>query len=90
MRTSDELDYVSTGCCSACIECQQSYGFESEEEMEAAEVPVEGWVGSAACDECGDTMQGMRYDAHGVDPKTGEIVHFEVCEDCMLALNGLA
>jgi len=67
------LSYISTGKCPDCTECP-----ESEED--------EGFFSWGPCDGCGSDLGGTRYAAHGRDSE-GNIVHLDVCEDCLIACN---
>ena len=90
--TSAELDFVSTGPCPGCDECRRLYGYDTLAELAAAiesgECIDEGSFSWGGCDDCDTGEGGNRYIAHGRD-KDGAILHFDVCEDCMFAINGL-
>lgn len=42
----------------------------------------EGHFSWSACDCCGSSLGGTRYAAHGLDSE-GNIVHLDVCVDCL-------
>ena len=43
------------------------------------------WFSWYSCEACGSTLGGMRYPIHGVMDE--QIVHMEVCEDCVQIIN---
>jgi hypothetical protein len=45
----------------------------------------EGFFSWSSCDLCSSSLGGTRYIAHGLD-ENEEIVHLEICEDCLLNL----
>ena len=82
---------VAPGICSACPECQSSYGM-GEDELDTAysngDVCDEGVFSWRPCESCGSSLGGDRYDAHGLTAD-GEIIHLDICVDClMLHANG--
>ena len=73
-RNLSHLDYVSTGACPGCEDCDDNPGAES---------PSFSW---RRCEACGSSPGGDRHPAHGVDAN-GDIVHLRVCVDCLYFLN---
>lgn len=77
------LSHVSTGHCKGCEVC-------GGQDIELAEEPSFSWF---ACECCDSTLGGNRHIAHGIDkdtcadPADGEIVHLEVCSDCLYYIN---
>ena len=81
----DGLTHCSTGLCPGCAVCQQDHDC-SDEDMRSGAAFDEGSFSWSSCEGCGSTLGGNRYAAHGVD-SDGAILHLDVCEDCLLALN---
>lgn len=81
-RNLEGLEFVSTGACPGCDECGLSES-PTEHERGCAD---EGGFSWSSCEACGSTLGGSRYPAHGRD-KNGDLLHFEVCEDCLMYLN---
>lgn len=50
--------------------------------------PNEGHFSWSACDCCGDSLGGMRYDIVGLNPgdNRDEMIELSVCEDCYVEL----
>jgi hypothetical protein len=71
---TEGLDYLSTGYAShdLCDECLE-------------EQDDEGFFSWSSCDCCGSSLGGTRYAAHGRD-KDGNLVHLDVCSDCLMYL----
>ena len=84
----EEFDYVSPGLCPCCLQCQSNFGL-SEAEMkgllESGELADEGGYSLHDCDSCGSDLGGDRYAAHAIDAD-GELVHLDVCIDCLIEL----
>jgi len=80
------LEFISTGINSKCTECQCIYGYENEHEFEIAvenqDVLDEGSFSNSYCDICGSMLGGDKFIAHGIN-KDEELVHLEICVDCM-------
>lgn len=78
---------IATDVCSKCEECQSQFGL-SEAELakgiEDEEINDEGGFTWCACDCCHLLIGGMKYSAHAF--QNGELVHLEICEDCMCYL----
>lgn len=55
----------------------------TEHDRELADEPHFSWH---ACECCGSTLGGDRHPAHGLDAN-GDLIHFEVCTDCLYYLN---
>lgn len=75
------LTHVSTGACPGCPEC----GLEDEPDMdcEAYELAGESHFSHTACECCNSPLGGDRHSAHAVDPDTDEILHLDICTDCV-------
>lgn len=59
-----------------------------EDKIADQEYLDEGSFSWSQCDSCGSTLGGNRYAAHGFVPDesdlpTGEVVHLDICEDCL-------
>lgn len=81
-RGLEGLAHISSGECSGCDECRDTYGY--DDETEEFEYPAEGSFSWSGCDVCGSTLGGDRYPMHGVmDDGKGELIHLEACEDCV-------
>jgi len=83
------LEDVYVGQTSCCPTCCDALGV-TEEEMEAgledgSICEDEGGFSWHHCDCCGSSLGGNRYAAHGFD-KNKEVVHLEICEDCLIFL----
>jgi hypothetical protein len=66
------LSHGSVGLCSGCSDCPVCDGEESDE----------GHFSWQSCEVCGSSLGGDRYAAHALD-KDGNLVHLEVCVDCL-------
>jgi len=81
------LDFVSPGFCSGCQECLDGHDICCEHKalymLDKGEIVDEGHFSWSACDACGGGLGGDRYAAHGVTANR-EIIHFEICQDCLL------
>lgn len=77
-RGTDGLDFLSTGYVShdLCDECPE------EQDSDCGD---EGFFSWSSCDCCGSGLGGTRYAAHGRD-KGGNLIHLDVCEDCLMYL----
>ena len=89
-RNLKGMDAVSTGVCPGCAECQDDFGFESQEDFEAAwssgEVFSEPGFSWASCGICGSRLGGDREVWHWADGN-GEIIHeTDACVDCVVYL----
>jgi hypothetical protein len=88
---TDDLKFVSTGLCPNCVDCSDNFGYDSMEKFnqdcENGEVYDEGSFSWDPCDECNTSLGGNSYYAHGVD-ENDDIIHFAVCQDCLMELNG--
>ena len=86
---------VNPGMAVGCLECTDNYYYEGKplssypydeqaELLSNGECPDEGFCSSAACDLCGDTLQGNRYHAHAfVHHDDTDYVHIDICENCL-------
>ena len=85
----ERLTAVSPGVCPGCEQCRQDYDYKSLSALktayDAGKIVEEPWFSWHACECCGSSLGGDRYEAHGLDADN-EIVHFEVCVDCLLYL----
>ena len=81
------LKFESTGFCCGCPECRDNHSIEDEatdrELWENGSIEDEGHFSWEPCELCGSHLGGDRYAAHAVD-KDDEIVHFDVCVDCVM------
>lgn len=82
------LDFVSVGLAAYCQECRRAYGIGDEgqqdfqDSIDTGETIDEGGFSWQSCGCCGSHLGGNRYAAHGFN-SAGELVHLEVCEDCL-------
>jgi len=87
----------SSGFSAGCQDCLDAYGICCEHKaqymLDNGEIVEEGHFSWQACDICGSHLGGDRYSAHAIlktqvngDCETGdgEIVHLEVCVDCVM------
>ena len=76
----------SSGFCSGCQDCLDGQNIccsdKAEAMIERDEIVNEPNFSSQACDICGSHLGGDRYAAHALDDDN-EIVHFEICTDCI-------
>jgi hypothetical protein len=83
---TEGLQHISTGLCGQCEECQYRYGLDEEgltEQIENGEAFDEGGFSWHRCESCGSSLGGDRYAAHGFN-ENEEIVHLDVCVDCVM------
>ena len=93
-RNTAGLEHVSTGLNSKCLDCfPDAYPCPHCGELidpDTQEPPdaenTEGSFSCSSCDCCDSTLGGNREPAHGID-KDGNLVHMEVCTDCVYYLN---
>ena len=89
--TTNELQYISTGLCPNCQECCDNYGYDStdkfNQDVENGDIFDEGSFSWSPCDDCNTSLGGSSYVAHGID-ENNEIIHFTICYDCLMELNG--
>lgn len=75
----------SSGFCSGCQDCLESYDIcckdKAEAMIERNEIVDEPNFSWQACEICNSHLGGDRYAAHARD-ENNEIIHFEVCTDC--------
>lgn len=82
------LDFISTGPAPGCEDCGLADLEDANDDLdrfESAATPFFSW---SRCDACGTTLGGNREYAHARN-EHGELVHFEVCTDCVMRINGL-
>lgn len=82
-RNLKGIEHVSTGACRGCPECDLDMDC-TEHQRELAEEPHFSW---SACECCGSSLGGDRHKAHGIIQGTKELIHLEVCSDCLYFLN---
>ena len=76
------LTSESPGLCSGCPECLEVYNCTAEE-IENGQACDDGGFSWHSCDGCGSGLGGDRHPAHALDGNN-ELVHLEVCTDCVL------
>lgn len=83
------LTNISSSVIGDCKECQCYYGvFEDEEinkfkeDVKSGKIQDEGSFSWEACNTCGSTLGGTRYDSHALD-ENNELVHLDICTDCL-------
>ena len=74
------LDYLSAGACPGCADC----GLEVDHTDDEYDMANEGHFSRSWCDTCGSRFGGDRYPAHANLAETGELVHLDVCTDCLM------
>lgn len=98
MSVLERYEHFSTGgILKACACCEMEFG-DWLEDCDESEGCTKGEVcyehnriaefARSACDLCGSRLAGARYVAHAREKETGEIEHFEICEDCLLEMEG--
>ena len=89
--TTTELKFVSTGLCPNCDECRASFGYDDmtkfNQDVENGDIFDEGSFSWNPCDDCNTSLGGNSYYAHGID-QDNNLVHFTICYDCLMELNG--
>ena len=83
------IDDLSTGWSAICPECYEPYGLCCEHAAKAhqeehPDIGSEGHFSWHRCDCCGSTFGGDRHPAHGWMENHQELVHLEVCVDCLM------
>ena len=88
-RGTEGLTNLSSGHCPGCETCRKDLDYQTMEDLalayehdEIVEEPSFSWY---PCDCCGTAQAGDRYAAHGLDHNR-EVIHLEVCVDCVLYL----
>lgn len=88
---TDNLHAVSTGVCPNCPDCMNNWGYDDMDKfnhaVENQDIIDEGSFSWNPCDDCNASLGGNSYVAHGLD-ENNELVHFRVCLDCLMELNG--
>ena len=65
---------IAAKCCDTCTcYCEQ----------DPCECIDEGGFSWSACDSCGSTYGGDRYDAHGFIEDDNSVIHLSICVDCL-------
>ena len=77
------IECVSAGACPGCEECELG----NVDSMESPEWDQanEGSFSWSQCETCGSRLGGDRFPSHGFS-EDGEIVHLDVCVDCLIYL----
>ena len=84
-----EFGTVSPGLLGSCEVCQQANCDMTPREFynavhETQTVFDEGGFSRSSCELCGSHLGGDRYAAHSIN-KQHEIIHFDVCVDCLMS-----
>lgn len=79
------IESISVSLLSNCITCLSDNNCTADE-IENGIVSDEGSFSWRSCESCSSNLGGNRYSAHGVNVDN-EIIHFEVCEDCLFYLS---
>ncbi len=92
----DGREAISTGICSGCGLCLNTYGYDTQEALDEdyglGNLTDEPHFSKSPCDCCGSSMSGDRHDAHFTIPDSkGSVIgqplhHMEICTDCLLYL----
>lgn len=69
----------SLGASYKCKDCQDIYRLKGKEAFDT--VVDEAFFSWSSCDNCNSDLGGNRYIGHEI--VDGEIVHVEICEDCI-------
>lgn len=79
------LDFVSCGPAPECAEC----GLADIDTMDCPEYEAAGEASFSwsECDACGSTLGGDRHYAHGIANDTRQVIHLDVCVDCIFYLS---
>ena len=89
--TTKDLKFVSVGLCFNCIECKDTFGYDSidkfNQDIENEDILDEGSFSWNPCNDCNTQLGGSSYLAHGKD-KNGDLIHFTICYDCLMEFNG--
>lgn len=80
---NDAIEHFSTGPAAGCSDC----GMPEEPTDDDYAMYSEGSFSWSSCDLCHDTLGGTRYPAHGFSKETGEMIHYNICETCLLEQN---
>lgn len=86
----EDYKALSTGICGACPQCQSDFDMTEQELTDGVSngsVPDEGGISKHGCDLCPSWEQQTLYPAHYLDDDDN-IQHLEVCETCVLQING--
>lgn len=87
------LKAVSTGLCPNCSECANAFGYTEDQlnefnhDVESCKIYDESSFSWNPCDDCNTSLGGDSFFAHGLD-SNNEIMHFKVCYQCMMEING--
>jgi hypothetical protein len=86
------LEHISIGPCPGCDVCRWQYGYEHQDDfdndLENGVITTEPHFSMYECEICGDPLGGDRYEWHGVDKVTNEVLHFDsCCVDCLMYIS---
>jgi uncharacterized protein (DUF983 family) len=76
---------LAAGLCSGCDVCGMRCGMENESDLEAyiVENGDDGFFSMDQCESCKSHLGGQRYAAHDIII-SGEMVHYDICIDCVM------
>lgn len=77
------IEHFSTGPAAGCSDCNMP----EEPTEDDYQMYSEGSFSWSSCDLCHDTNGGTKYAAHGFDKTTGALIHYDICETCLLEQN---
>ena len=85
------LRHVSSGICFTCKTCQQDWGYDNakdfERDVDNGVIVSEPYFSWSHCELCDCSLGGNRESAHAID-SNNDLLHIEICEDCVLNLPG--
>lgn len=79
------LETVSPTECPGCEACYGWCNTPEEPTEEQRAVAEEPSFSCQPCDACGSSP-GDRHPAHGIDQASGDVLHLDICIDCVLYL----
>lgn len=79
---------IACGAAACCDICLSAFGLDEERDLDKAQEQMyeqdEGHFSWEECDSCGSRLGGNRHYAHALPYDTDEIVHIEICTDCLM------
>lgn len=89
-RRTKGLNFLSSGICAKCSDCQSNYDYPTAKKLQSAIdnglIDDEGNFSRCGCDTCGSSLGQKIYDGHAYIELDGKkvLTHLDLCEDCVM------